>query len=193
VSLILGRFDYEPGSIGISGKWGPISPQNTKSAEKVCCSLENPAFSGLEIEYKPKPTVACSKGSSTGSAPSDYGQRRVLFTVLQRNTSRQRGVRSSLRSSPHHSIGRTPAQSPSCGGALLRTFEIGRACKGLRVPTAIPTIPKGCPHAEAIGTPPHVGFLKSRCDFLWPELWRRSPIRLGKLLDGPGFDQPTIG
>jgi hypothetical protein len=90
-----------------------------------------------------------------GARKSRYSsRRRVLFTVLQRNTSRQGGMRSLLRSSPHRSHRENPRPEPQLRrGTLAHVREIGRACKGLRVPIAYPT--RSVPPRSAIGTPPN--------------------------------------
>jgi hypothetical protein len=87
---------------------------------------------------------------SMHSSPN-WGRRRVLFTLLLGNTSRHRGVGSLLWSSPHHLIGRTPAQSPSCGGALFGTVD--RSCvQWAAGPDCSPH--HSVPHARQSGPPP---------------------------------------
>jgi hypothetical protein len=72
-----------------------------------------------------------------------WGRRRVLFTVLLGRTSGHRSAGSLLPRSPHHPIGRTPAQSPSCGGALFRTVD--RSCLYGCGSRLLPPLPKSAP------------------------------------------------
>ena len=113
---------------------------------------------------------------SMHSSPN-WGRRRVLFTLLLGNTSRHRGVGSLLWSSPHHPIGRTPAQSPSCGGALFSTVD--RSCCPKGCGSRLLPPPKRAPTLGNRDPNPTIGFLKSRCGFLWPELWRHCPFSRG--------------
>jgi hypothetical protein len=77
---------------------------------------------------------------------------RVLITVLLGNTSRHRSAGSLLWGSPHHPIGRTPARSPSRGGALFRMVD--RSCvQRAAGPDCYPHL-KACPHAQQSGPHP---------------------------------------
>src|SRR5262249_8459018 len=108
-------------------------------------------------------TVKCWAGDFSEGG---WGRRRVLFTVLLGRTSGHRSAGALLRRSPHHPIGRTPAQSPSCGGALSARL-ICRACMAAG--------PDCYPHFQSVPPtlgnrdPPAIGFLKCLCGFLWPE------------------------
>jgi len=95
-------------------------------------------------------TVKCWAGDVSERG---WERRRVLFTRLLGRTSGHRSAGALLRRSPHHPIGRTPAQSPSCGGALSARL-ICRACVAAG-PDCYPPLPKRAPHARQSGPPSH--------------------------------------
>ena len=118
-------------------------------------------------------TVKCWAGDFSERG---WGRRRVLFTVLLGRTSGHRSAGALLRRSPHHPIGRTPAQSPSCGGALFRTVD--RSCLYGCGSRLLPPLPKRAPTLSS-RDPPAIEFLKPPCGFLWPEPWHNGPLSIG--------------